>query len=171
MGVRGVVSTWAFLQGLVESKIGAPKCLYCVDIADAPGIDGAIAVAEMSGIEMRFFKEDSAKVVLPKKVDMLFIDTWHVYAHLKRELEQHHANVKDYIVMHDTEVDGIYGESIRCGLEMAQQSQESGYPIEEIGKGLKPAVEEFLQSHPQWTMHREYKNNNGLTILKRRVLL
>ena len=23
-------------------------------------------------------------------VDLLFIDTWHVYGHLRRELEQHH---------------------------------------------------------------------------------
>ena len=63
----------------------------------------------------------------------------------------------------------MYGETIRCGLNILQQHKDSGIPVEEIVKGLWPAVEEFLQEHPEWTIERRYTNNNGLTILKRNV--
>ena len=34
--------------------------------------------------------------------DITFIDTWHVYGHLKRELAYWHDHVKKYIIMHKT---------------------------------------------------------------------
>jgi hypothetical protein len=99
--------------------------------------------------------------------DMLFIDTWHVYGHLKRELAYWHSAVRKYIIMHDTTVDAIHGETIRGGMDARAQSIESGYPVEEITRGLWPAVEEFLAAHPEWVIEHRYVNNNGLTILKR----
>ena len=36
-----------------------------------------------------------------------------------------------------------------------------------ICTGLWPAVEDFLEKHPEWVLHERYTNNNGLTILKR----
>ena len=38
-------------------------------------------------------------------VDLLFIDTFHVYGQLKRELARFEGQVRRYIAMHDTEVD------------------------------------------------------------------
>lgn len=38
--------------------------------------------------------------------------------------------------MHDTTVDEIYGETIRCYMNAEEQSIESGIPVEEINKGL-----------------------------------
>jgi hypothetical protein len=69
--------------------------------------------------------------------------------------------------MHDTEIDGIRGESARDGHNMQQQSEQFGIPVEEINKGLWPAVEEFLAEHPEWVLHEKYVNNNGLTVLRR----
>ena len=169
LGVRGVVSTWAFLHGLVQGvppPEGTKKQIYSVDIEPAPGIQQVEMVACIADIALEFIQHDSASVVLPP-VDLLFIDTWHVYGHLKRELAFHHANAKKYIVMHDTEVDGIHGESLRLGMPVQEQSVQSGYPEDEITRGLKFAVDEFLQSHPEWVLHKHYYNNNGLTVLKR----
>ena len=98
---------------------------------------------------------------------MLFIDTWHVYGHLKRELALWHPYVKKYIAMHDTQVDGVYGETIRNGSDAVKQSQETGIPVEEIRRGLRPAIEEFMAGHPEWKLKAYYVNNNGLTILER----
>ena len=39
--------------------------------------------------------------------------------------------------------------------------------VQEILKGLWPAVDEFLQNNPNWILHERFTNNNGLTILKR----
>ena len=69
--------------------------------------------------------------------------------------------------MHDTTIDEYYGETVRCGWNAYIQSKETGYAIEDITKGLWPAIEEFLQTHPEWKLHERFTNNNGLTILKR----
>jgi hypothetical protein len=123
-------------------------------------------VKALANIDMSFVKGDSAKTPI-KPVDLLFIDTWHIYGHLKRELEFHHANVAKYIIMHDTTVDAFQGESIRSGWNTAQQAATSGYPEAEIRKGLKPAIDEFLVAHPEWTVKEVFTNNNGLTVLQR----
>ena len=60
-----------------------------------------------------------------------------------------------------------YGETIRNEWNAEEQSRESGIPVEEIRKGLWPAVEEFLQSHPEWKIELRLTNNNGLTVLSR----
>jgi hypothetical protein len=35
-------------------------------------------------------------------------------------------------------------------------------------KGLMPAVFEFLETNKEWIVDKEYTNNNGLLILKRK---
>lgn len=164
-GVRSIVSTWAFLTGLIKNN-KSKKQLISVDIENIHGIKDVINIASVYGIHMKFICEDSAKCEIPE-TDMLFIDTWHIYGHLKRELTAHHKKVKKYIVMHDTELDKIYGETIRCNWNAQKQSETSGYPIEEINMGLQKAIDEFLQNHNEWKIFKIYTNNNGLTILKK----
>ena len=171
LGVRSGVSTFGWLKGLTESP-AETKSYYGVDIDECPITVLAKNVATSNGIDYTFVKGDSAKVDLPNNVDLLFIDTWHVYGHLKRELAKHHEKVLKYIVLHDTTVDEWKGESIRCDMNVKKQAEESGYPEEEITKGLWPAVEEFLKEHEaEWKLHERFTNNNGLTILKRVSLL
>ena len=43
----------------------------------------------------------------------------------------------------------------------------TGYPKEEIEKGLWPAVEEFLENNSNWKLYKKFTHNNGLTILKK----
>ena len=164
MGVRSVVSTWAFLQGLLDT--GKPASLQCLDIANAPAINDISRMAAQYQIRMSFVKGDSAKTRI-QPVELLFIDTWHIYGHLKRELALHCDDVSKYIIMHDTTVDGILGESIRCNWNTAEQAATSGYPEEEIRKGLQPAIDEFLAAHPEWRIKEVFTNNNGLTVLER----
>lgn len=165
-GVRGIVSTWAFLTGLMKNNTNN-KNLLSVDIENINGIQNVINIANVHGITMKFVCEDSAKSDIPE-TDMLFIDTWHIYGHLKRELNAHHKKVKKYIVMHDTELDGVYGETIRCNWNAERQSIQSGYPVDEINMGLQKAIDEFLDTNKEWELYKVYKNNNGLTILKRK---
>ena len=75
-----------------------------------------------------------------------------------------------YIILHDTTVDEWDGETIRQGWNPNEQSKRFGYPVEEITKGLWPAIDEFLSLNQEWTLHERYFNNNGLTILCRRGL-
>jgi hypothetical protein len=94
-------------------------------------------------------------------------DTWHVYGQLKRELAHWHASVAKYIGLHDTTVDAVHGETLRCHLNAHEQSRATGIPLSEITRGIWPAVEEFLAAHPEWILERRDTNNNGLTILRR----
>ena len=78
--------------------------------------------------------------------------------------------------MHDTEIDGIEGETKRLyGMynDLYVSNNLDGLvnrtkiPKHEILKGIIPAIDEFLSANTNWTMEKQYKNNNGLTILKR----
>ena len=69
--------------------------------------------------------------------------------------------------MHDTNVDGEFGESIRMNHDINREIIEWGYKEDEIRKGLKYAIMEFLGEHKEWIIEKELLNNNGLTILKR----
>jgi hypothetical protein len=164
--VRGNnLATWAFIKGLKENGAEC-KVLNCIDMGQG-NFEEALQVAQHAGVSFQVAKGDTAKLDMPCDVDLLFIDTWHVYGHLRRELEKHHDKVGRFIVLHDTEVDKETSESVRMRADVNKESIESGYPVAEIIRGLAPAVDEFLEKHPQWTLHAHYKNNNGLSVLKK----
>ena len=53
------------------------------------------------------------------------------------------------------------------GNDILIESVNTGIPIDEICKGLKQAIDEFLNDYPEWVLHKQFENNNGLTILSR----
>ena len=161
--VCNIVSSYAFAHGLLGNPNGVFKM---VDPYRSHNIDMFTDMCEREGIRVKYF-QDSDLTCPCEETDLLFIDTWHVYAQLKRELNHWHSHVKKYIVMHDTTVDEWYGESVRGNFDIAKQSRESGFPPEEITKGLWPAITEFLDAHPEWQLKERFTNNNGLTILMR----
>lgn len=165
-GVRGGVSTIGLLKGLRNNQMKDSSYIG-VDLVKYKQVDAMRDLCRYLEISYEFREEDSSKVDIPES-DLLFIDTWHVYGHLKRELANNHHKIRKYIIMHDTTVDEKYGESIRCNMNIMEQHQRSGYPVEEIVKGLWPAITEFLQDHPEWTIKERFYNNNGLTILERK---
>lgn len=165
-GVRGIVSTWAMLSGLKESVGAASKKLVCVDI-DHVTLAGVAHVASRVGIDLTFQQVDSVAADLGEGVDMLFIDTWHIYGHLRRELTAHCTKVRRFIAMHDTTVDAELGESIRGREDLHAAMARSGYSLTDVSTGLRPAITEFLATHPEWVIDAVYENNNGLTILRR----
>ena len=77
----------------------------------------------------------------------MFVDTIHSYTQVKKELELHAGKVESCIVFHDT---------VKFG-KVGQRSD----------KGIMFAIEEFLENNEKWKMQKEYKNNNGLVVLKK----
>ena len=151
MGVRGVVTTWAFL-------LARPKKLVAYDAEPCP-IDQAKKLAPVYGIEYDFRIADTGNprtVIEP--TDLLFIDTWHIYEQLKQELKLHGDYARKYIVMHDTTIFGNQrtGEHYDCYVKPGPE-----------GKGLWPAVEEFLAENKHWKIKHRYTNCCGLTVLER----
>jgi len=165
-GVRDAVSTWAFLAGLLENNSATKKLTNC-DIYRSPNIKTVGDFAGKCEVDYEFVTGNDLEVDLPD-ADLIFIDTWHVYAQLKRELALFAPKAKKYIILHDTTVDAERGETLRMGYNAQKQARETGFPIEEIKKGLWPAVTEFLDSNTEWKLKKRYTNNNGLTILEKK---
>jgi hypothetical protein len=162
-GVRGVVSSWAFAAGLLDKPNAR---LVQVDLGTNSKVSMFGSVMEKYNISRTFYMQSDLDCPL-EHTELLFIDTWHVYGHLKRELARWNSYVSKYIILHDTTVDEWVGETIRNGWNPQEQSVKTGIPVEEITKGLWPAIEEFLAAHPEWTLVERFTNNNGLTVLKR----
>lgn len=162
-GVRAAVSSYALATGL----LGRPDSkLVQVDPESHPNAVAFQAAAAAEGLETVVHLQSDLECPL-EQTDLLFIDTWHVYGQLKRELARWHSHVQQYIILHDTTVDEWYGETLRMGCDAMRQTRETGIPLLEIRMGLWPAVVEFLSAHPEWALHERFMNNNGLTILKR----
>ena len=156
MGVRKIVSTWAFLAG-------NPKKLISLDLYNPTHFGGNLQevydAVSTTDIDFSFVEQDSL-IYNIDTCDLLFLDTWHDFLQLKKELTRHHNRVNKYIIFHDTVSYGYSDEDLNIsGLE---NEIETNLP-----KGLCAAIEEFLFHNKNWIMWEKKPNNNGITVLKR----
>ncbi len=163
LGVRGMISTWAILQGLSESPY-IPHSYRGVDLVCPPLNTFYLAnnLAEMHQISFQFIEGNDFDIDI-ENTDMLFIDTWHTYRHLTYELEKFSPKVNKFITMHDTsDPYGTEDEPFYVGVMPEYPSH-----INPHKKGLWMAVEDFLLGHPEWRLKARYLNNHGFTVLER----
>jgi hypothetical protein len=155
MGVRGIISTWAFL-------VAKPQKLISIDIQDPKVFGGNIDLvyqcASDLNVDFQFKLENTLNMNI-ENTDLLFIDTWHCYRQLKAELNLHHINVNKYIILHDT---NTYAHQDEKSYEMWGDN----WKAHENG-GLWKAVKEFIADNKNWEIYEKFENNNGLTVLKR----
>jgi hypothetical protein len=177
LGVRGCVSSWAICAGLLENKNGVRKRIFMNDSRECQ-IGEIVDVLEPLNIDVKYEWKNDLEIAFDadEKYDMVFIDTWHVYGQIKRELEKFSAIATKYIIMHDTTVDEVDGETVReYGYNYQQAfgratelAAATGIPREEILKGMWYGIQEFLANHPEWFIKDRFFNNNGLMVLARR---
>lgn len=165
LGVRGCVSSWAFTYGLLHNNKPVKKLL--LNDIEPCDISELLRATKNLNINIGYNWINDLHMNIDENVDLTFIDTWHVYGQLKRELDKFSKITNKYIIMHDTTVDEIYGETIRNGWDANKQSVESGFPVDEINCGLMRAITEFLSANNNWRLKERYTNNNGLTILEK----
>lgn len=166
IGVRNVVSSWAFAKaGMERISAGNPFTYRAVDITRAKEVDDIVRVMhECPSINFSFIEGDDL-VIKPWHTDVLLIDTWHVYRQLNAELRLWAPFVSRYILFHDTETFGNTDEGF--GGHGGKPIDESLYD-ERSNQGLMPAIEQYLADHPEWVIYEKKNNNNGLTVLIRR---
>lgn len=175
-GVRGVVSSYALAYGLLSNtNKEIDKEILLNDLTECNINDFTQCVKNLP-INVKHIWKSNLDIDLHKNYDLTFIDTFHVYGQLKRELEKFSKNTNKYIIMHDTTIDGILGEAKRGGgygyyyysnNKMDELSKITKLPTHEILNGLWPAIEEFLTNNIDWKLKARFTNNNGLTILER----
>jgi hypothetical protein len=177
LGVRGCVSSWAITAGLLENKNGVRKRIFMNDSRECQ-VGELVDVLEPLNIDVKYEWKNDLEIEFgaDEKYDMVFIDTWHVYGQIKRELEKFSAIATKYIIMHDTTVDEVDGETVREHGYNYQQAfgratelaASTGIPRDEILKGMWYGIQEFLANHPEWFIKDRFFNNNGLMVLARR---
>ena len=113
MGVRGIISTWAFLGS-------APKKMVSYDIQDPKEWDQDInevyKTAEAYGLDFSFTQADVLKIEI-EPTELLFIDTWHAYKQLKSELKLHAdkaLNILYFMILHH--LNFMMKLHMRCGV-------------------------------------------------------
>lgn len=152
MGVRDVVSTWAWL----EAK---PNKIVLYDIAEPPihRLEQAKQYAQTHAIDLTFIKADVREVSI-ETTDLLFIDTAHYYDQLKIELQLHAPKTNKYIILHDTEFFQYEGEDGN-----GQKYDANGVRYQGMGQ----AIVEFLEANQEWRLIKHYTHNWGMSILKK----
>lgn len=178
IGVRKGASTWALMMGLhdADPPVGgsmaqdrrAAKVHLAYDLGPFRHQGQARYVAAGLGIRYAFEQADSLELELEDS-DLLFIDTFHAYPQLRLELRRHARHARQYIILHDTTVDGNTSECLRMpeDYDCGAMARKLGCSAEEVRMGLWPAVQEFLAGAPEWSLLRRYDHNNGLTVLRR----
>src|SRR5258706_1286433 len=115
-GMRTCNSTWAILAGMLDGTgqvDNSDKRYVGCDVEDNAYVRVAEALARKEGIDFTFLHGDDLTFEYPQ-ADFIFLDTWHVYGQLKRELEKFHS-LAPIIALHDTTVDEWVSESVRMG--------------------------------------------------------
>lgn len=154
-GVRAITSTYAFVAG-------RPKFLRSYDL-EYPSFYGGnfdelTQITDDNHVDFQFIKEDVLKAEI-EPTQLLFIDTFHAYDQLVQELKLHAPKVSKYIIMHDTTTFGTMDEPLTSLNTINKMT---------TGRGLVPAIDEFIQENPEWEVLEVFTNNNGLTILGRK---
>jgi len=151
LGVRSIVSTWAFI-------LGKPKKLISVDIVSPDyytGKENSLDILEKIcknlNIDFRFILADDLTIELDE-MDLLFIDTLHTYSQLDKELRLHANKSKKWIILHDTQ---SFGEYVMNSIGIMEG-------------GMKYALDKFLLENNSWFIKKHYSNCHGLTILERK---
>jgi cephalosporin hydroxylase len=137
-GVGYAQSTRGFLRHDIE--------MHSYEIQVYPETDEYFKDAIAAGRNVTLHVESTLEAdVAP--TDVLLVDSYHSYDQVVQELALHAHKVKKYIFLHDTTLFGELGQ----GME----------------KGIWPAIQEFLDSHPEWQLVERRTNCNGMTLIER----
>lgn len=136
-GTRNGVSTIALLAG-------QPDKLLTYDLNAST--DVGVWEKHAGKTDTQAIKANVLEVDI-EPTDMLFIDTLHTYDQLKAELARHGGKVRRFIALHDTDIYGHRGEGGKVG--------------------LLPAMREYMEAHPEWSVIYHARNNHGFTVLGR----
>jgi hypothetical protein len=166
LGAGTLVATWALLAGLSQSA-AKQKSYVGIEVRECDD-PLTLRVAHLCAHhhDIGFaFTVDKNEFKMNPPCDLLFIDALHTYPHLTAELEHFHHNVAKYIIMHDTSAPWGHQDE---ALTTPEQRQLYPLCVDYRKQGLWPAIEDFVQRHPEWYVGERRLNCHGLTTLQRR---
>lgn len=138
LGVGYAQSTRGFLRHDVE--------MHSYEISPYPVTTQYFEAAKAAGRNVTLHVCSTLETEIAP-TEIMLVDSYHSYEQVKGELELHADKVSKYILFHDTSLFGDRGQ----GGE----------------QGIWPAIQEFLDSHPEWKLVERRTNNNGMTLIAR----
>ena len=93
-----------------------------------------------------------------KQTDLLFINNLHTYDYVYKQLDKNKNKINKYIIINET---STYGDTDEIIFGVTKNTKKKG-------EGVYNAILDFLDKDDDWSIKEEYKNNNGLVILKRK---
>lgn len=144
LGINEGISTTAFCLAVQKFP---EKIFYNYDVHTPKMFEELIEMCKIENVKMNFTIADDRNIEIPK-CDLLFIDTLHTGKQISAELNLHAKNCNKYIIMHDTETFKYKG-------------------VDGTDDGMKPPIDKFLFTHPEWVVKEHFTNCNGLTILEK----
>lgn len=108
---------------------------------------GALAQLSEGRVKPVVIRDNPDVGPLIPDVDLLFLDTKHTADQVFKELSKYHVNVNRYIVIHTTVTFGEVGD--------------------DGGPGVMHGIRKFLQTHSEWSVIKEYRNNHGMIVLSK----
>ena len=158
LGRQNMCSTLAILLGnpkkfiTVDTDEPTDRWIYRKELAnrycDVVGVDYEYRIADTLQME-------------PIECEMMFIDTFHSYEQLYRELNIYHKSVSKTIVMHDTV---SFGQTDEPSSAIKTSLLDKRF----VGKaGLANALDDFLLENKEWVKSRIETKNNGMSYITR----
>lgn len=128
---------------------GHPRKMRCYDVHRyEPTFSFVEKAARDAGIDFMFFIQSSLAAEI-EDCDLLFIDDMHKYEHVRKELFMQGKHARKWIILHDT-------------------AEFESHDDDLTGRGLGPAIQEYMDSTGEWEVRERYLNNYGLTVLQRK---
>jgi hypothetical protein len=99
-------ASWGFLRGLAENDkvVSGKKLMVGVDLMDIPETEMIQRIAKEHDIEYHFHQANDLELPIKEMYgmfDVTFIDTWHCYGQLHRELKLFPAMTRKFLIFHD----------------------------------------------------------------------
>lgn len=130
---------------------GHPRWMRCYDVHRyEPTFSYVEKAARDAGIDFAFMIQSSTAAEIDD-CDLLFIDDDHKYEHVKRELEMQGKHARKWIILHDT-----------------SEFESHDDTIDRSGRGIWPAITEYMDATGQWEIREKYNQNYGITVLQRK---
>lgn len=183
-GVRTCVSTWSLSHGLLNLRLwpangkddkGFDEKVYLIslDLQSHPNIEQAkVILGSEPRINFRFVVGSDLSYTPEQMVGLFFIDTLHCGEQIFLELCHFARWLQEdgVFALHDTEVDKLQGEPVRCRFNIEAMMRTTGYTREGLVEGMESGIKRFLASPigQDFEIKRHYPNCNGLTIIGRK---
>jgi hypothetical protein len=168
----GDIETWypSIMRGLSKS-VSKQRALLGIDPAymTPGGMQIAQETAKANSIDFQCWRAYDLYINIEPS-DMLCIDFSHTYSHLTYELETFASQVRRYICIYGT--NGTWSNQDQNQYPGSYTEHDTSFDritsaYDKSKKGLWPAVLDFLDKHPEWTLVEQNTQSHGFTVLQR----